>query len=87
MRATTPLPVDPGSLRLLTMTEVAREVRCSTTYVYRIIGGKAPSLPPLPILRIGSRFLVRFETLAQWVTFLECRETEEQRMTGLFRMR
>jgi hypothetical protein len=69
------------------MAEVARELRCSRKYVHRIIAGKVPSLPPLPILRLGRRFLIRFEGLRQWIISLECREVEEQRMTGFFRVR
>jgi excisionase family DNA binding protein len=84
MRLTTPLPADSGALRLLTMAELARELRCSRNYVYRVIGGKVPSLPPLPILRIGRRVLIRHAALLRWMIWLENRELERQRASGRF---
>jgi hypothetical protein len=44
-----------------------------------------PDLPPLPVLRIGRRVLIRYERLREWMKELEARETEAQRVTGLFR--
>src|SRR5580658_6697123 len=70
---------------LLTIAEAAHELRCSKAHVHNIIHGKVPDLPPLPVLRIGRRVLIRYERLREWMKELEARETEAQRVTGLFR--
>ena len=69
---------------VLTMSEVARELRCSKAHVHNIVAGKVPNLPPLPVLRIGRRVLVRAEGLKSWMSELEAREVEAQRLTGFF---
>jgi len=43
-----------------------------------------PNLPPLPVLRIGRRTLVRTEGLHVWMSELEAREIEAQKLTGSF---
>ena len=70
---------------VLTMTEAARELRCSKAHVHNIIHGRVPDLPPLPVLRIGRRVLIRGAALAAWMLAVEARETEAQKLTGLFR--
>jgi hypothetical protein len=70
---------------VLTVYEVARELRCSKAHVHNIIAGKVPNLPPLPVLRIGRRTLVRTEGLRAWMSELEAREIEAQKLTGFFR--
>ena len=60
-------PLSPGEDHLLTIREVARELRCSKTHVQNIIGGKFPRLPPLPLLRLGRRVLIRHERLKAWM--------------------
>ena len=70
---------------VLTVAEVARELRCSKAHVHNIVAGKVPNLPPLPVLRIGRRMLVRAEGLEKWLTELEAREIEAQKLTGNFR--
>jgi excisionase family DNA binding protein len=55
---------DPG---VLTLAEAARELRCSKAHVSNIVNGKVPHLPPLPILRIGRRVLIRHTALMQWM--------------------
>ena len=52
---------------VLTVAEVARELRCSKAHVHNIVAGKVPNLPPLPVLRIGRRMLVRAEGLESLV--------------------
>ena len=69
----------------MTIPEVARELRCSKAHVHNIVAGKVPNLPPLPVLRIGRRMLVRAEGLEKWLTELEAREIEAQKLTGNFR--
>jgi excisionase family DNA binding protein len=73
------------SARVLTMTEAARELRCSKAHVHNIIHGKVPDLPPLPVLRIGRRILIRGAALSAWMLAVEAHEIEAQRLTGLFR--
>jgi hypothetical protein len=80
--ASVPLSVAPA---VLTMTEVARELRCSKAHVHNIVAGKVANLPPLPVLRIGRRVLVRAEGLKRWMSELEAREVEAQKLTGFFR--
>lgn len=76
---------EPAAARILTLPEVARELRCSKTHLYNIIGGRIHDLPPLPLLRLGRRILVRYDALIKWLMFLENREIEQQRGTGLFK--
>ena len=69
---------------VLTLTEVARELRCSKAHLHNIISGKVRGLPPLPVLRLGRRLLIRYDALMRWLLSLESREAEGQRLTGLF---
>ena len=80
---TTPLPSNAPAV--FTIAEVARELRCSKAHVHNIISGKVSNLPPLPVLRIGRRLLVRAEGLRAWMTNLEAHEIEAQKLTGFFR--
>jgi hypothetical protein len=78
-------PSIPSALAVLTVSEAARELRCSKAHLHNIIGGRVPNLPPLPVLRIGRRLLVRHDALMQWLMDLERREVEAQKLTGFFR--
>jgi excisionase family DNA binding protein len=60
---------------LLTVAETARELRCSKAHVHNIIHGRVPHLPPLPVLRIGRRVLIRHEGLKTWMLSVEARES------------
>ena len=73
--------------RVLTVPEIARELRCSKAHVHNIIRGKVPRMPPLPVLRIGRRILIRRETLHLWMLQIEGRESEIQRGSELSRLR
>ena len=73
-----------SSPAVLTVPEVARELRCSEAHIHHIIGGKVPNLPPLPVLRIGRRRLIRYDALMRWLMELESREIEAQKLTGFF---
>lgn len=75
----------PMDRHVLTLPELARELRCSGTHVRNIIGGRIRGLPPLPVLRIGRRILMRRDALTAWLVSLEQREVEAQRLTGFFR--
>ena len=57
--------------RLLTLYEAACELRCSKAHVSNIIRGKVPHLPPLPVVRLGRRVLIRDESLSEWMKALE----------------
>jgi excisionase family DNA binding protein len=72
---------------VLTVVEAARLLRCSKAHLHNVIGGKVHDLPPLPVLRIGRRVLIRQEALLRWMERVEGRETELQRASGLFRTR
>jgi excisionase family DNA binding protein len=80
-----PVPGIASATRVLTIGEAACELRCSKAHVHNIIHGKVPDLPPLPVLRIGRRVLIRRDGLEAWMLSLEAREIEAQRLTGLFR--
>jgi len=56
---------------VLTLTELARVLRCSKAHVCNVIGGRVLSLPPLPHMSLGRRILVRRIALEQWLEGLE----------------
>lgn len=51
---------------VLTVVEVARELRCSRAHVYHAINGKVPGVYPLPAISLGRRRLIRRSTLEAW---------------------
>jgi excisionase family DNA binding protein len=57
-------PESPG---LLTIAEVARELRCSRAHVHHLITGKVPGVRPLPSLWLGRRRLILRASLEEWV--------------------
>jgi len=67
------------SLPVLTVPGVARELRCSKAQVHNLINAKLLGLPPVPVLRIGRRVVVRHEALQRWMEWIERRECEIQR--------
>jgi hypothetical protein len=77
--------IQPLAPAVFTIAEVARELRCSKAHIHNIVAGKVPNLPPLPVLRIGRRVLVRAQGLKAWMSELEAREIEAQKLTGNFR--
>jgi len=64
-------PPDSGSLpsasQVMTVSEVARELRCSKAHVHNLINGKVRGAKPLPSVRIGRRRIVRRLTLDEWI--------------------
>ena len=58
---------------ILTLKEVANELRCSKAHLSHIINGKVAGLPPLPVARIGRRVLIRREVLLDWLSTVEGR--------------
>jgi excisionase family DNA binding protein len=60
-----------GSIRpakqILTVLEVASELRCSKAHVHNLINGKVAGAPKLPSIQLGRRRLVRLATLTAWI--------------------
>ena len=52
---------------LLTIAQVARELRCSKGHVQNLIRGRVSRTHPLPSVPLGRRRLVRFASLREWV--------------------
>ena len=51
---------------ILTVAEVAAELRCSKAHVHNAINGKVSGVTPLPAIPMGRRRLVRRSALEQW---------------------
>ena len=51
---------------VLTVPEVAEDLRCSKAHVYKAILGKVHGVSPLPAISMGRRRLVRRSSLEQW---------------------
>jgi len=51
---------------ILTVRDVALELRCSVAHVYNVINGKVKNVSRLPAIRIGRRRLVQRDTLEEW---------------------
>jgi excisionase family DNA binding protein len=54
------------STEILTVSEVAAELRCSRAHVYKAIKGKVAGVSRLPAIPMGRRKLVRRSTLELW---------------------
>ena len=68
---------------LLTQKEAAHQIRCSKTHLLNIIGGKVRDIPPLRIVRIGRRVLIRPDSLQSWIAEIEARNLEARKVEGL----
>lgn len=53
---------------ILTVAEVASELRCSKAHVYNVIAGKVDGVSPLPAIPMGRRKLIRRAALELWKT-------------------
>ena len=51
---------------ILTVAEIAVELRCSKAHVYNVIAGKVDGVHPLPAICMGRRKLVRRAILEEW---------------------
>jgi excisionase family DNA binding protein len=51
---------------ILTVAEVAQHLRCSKTFVYKVIEGKVHGVSPLPAIFMGRRRLVCADSLELW---------------------
>lgn len=65
-----PLP-EEDAFRLLTIGEVARELRCSKGHVQHLIHGKVPHTRPLPSIALGRRRMIRLSSLHEWIRTTE----------------
>jgi excisionase family DNA binding protein len=52
---------------VLTLSEIARILRCSKTHISNVLNGKVPGVPRLAHVAMGRRKLVRREWLDQWM--------------------
>ncbi len=59
---------------ILTLNEVAAELRCSKAHLSHIVNGKVAGLPPLAVARIGRRVIIRREVLLRWLWTVEGRD-------------
>jgi hypothetical protein len=52
---------------ILTVAEVALELRCSKAHVYNVIAGRVDGVCVLPAISMGRRKLVRRVALTHWI--------------------
>ena len=63
-----PLPTTSAeTVRVLTVPEAARELRCSKAHVHHLIAGKVPGVRPLPSLWLGRRRLILRASFEEWL--------------------
>ena len=55
------------TIRVLTVPEAARLLRCSKAHVHHLIAGKVPNVMPLPSLWLGRRRLILKASFEQWL--------------------
>lgn len=51
---------------ILTVAEVASELRCSKAHIYKVIRGEVAGVSRLPVISMGRRKLIRRGTLELW---------------------
>ncbi len=51
---------------ILTVSEVAAELRCSKAHVHNVINGKVAGVSSLPAIHMGRRRLIRRSVLEKW---------------------
>ena len=65
-------------LEVMTVTDVARLLRCSKAHVCKVIKGQVRDTPSIPAIAVGRRLIVRREALLRWMTERE----QDARMTS-----
>jgi excisionase family DNA binding protein len=55
------------TIRVFTVPEAARLLRCSKAHVHHLISGKVPGVIPLPSLWLGRRRLILKTSFEQWL--------------------
>jgi hypothetical protein len=58
--------ISPEERDILTVSEVAVELRCSKAHVCKSINGLVQGVTPLPAISMGRRKLVRRSSLENW---------------------
>ena len=58
------VPTDSDSV--MTVEEVAANLRCSDAHAYNLINGRVAGVSPLPAIQMGRRKVVRRSTLEHW---------------------
>ena len=62
-------PTTTGELPpVLTLDETAKFLRCSKAHASRLARGLVHGLPPLPVVRLGRRLVIRREALFHWLS-------------------
>ncbi len=51
---------------VLTVRDVALELRCSVTHVYNLINGKVKNISKLPAIPLGRRKVIERDALEDW---------------------
>ena len=51
---------------VLTVRDVALELRCSVAHVHNVINGKAKNVSKLPAIHMGRKRLILRDTLEDW---------------------
>ena len=59
--------LDRSPHQILTVKEVARELRCSKAHVFNAIAGRLRNVTRLPAIRMGRRKLIRRRRLESWI--------------------
>jgi excisionase family DNA binding protein len=68
--------------RVLTIAEVACELRCSKSHVSKVIRGEVVGVSALPAIEMGRRKLVRQSALEQWKQANERSSAENATLSG-----
>ena len=63
-----------GQDEILTVAEVAAELKCSKAQIYKLVNGEVRGVTALPVIRLGRRRLVRKASLDQWKLLNENRD-------------
>jgi hypothetical protein len=58
---------------ILTIAEVARELRCSKAHLSNLLAGRVAGVPALPHVPLGRRKLIRRAALEHWIRSVETR--------------
>ncbi len=62
---------DSAARTLLTLAEVACTLRCSKAHASKLARGLVRDVPPLPVVRLGRRVVVRRDALTAWLLALD----------------
>jgi excisionase family DNA binding protein len=74
--------VDRSLPEVLTVKEVARELRCSKGHIFNAIAGRLRNVTRLPAIRMGRRKLIRRRTLEQWIEANELGSPRRATLSG-----